>query len=465
MLRGDTINGDTINFINREKELESLNKEYKKKNSFVVLYGRRRVGKTTLIKEFIKDKKVFYFFADKQNENLQIERFKNQISERFKNEFLKKIEIKEWDTLFDYLLTKTQNEKFVLVIDEFQYLCMINKNFSSIFQRIYDKKLKDKNIMIILCGSLISMIYSETLAYESPLYGRRTAQIKLQPIKFKYYNKFFKNKSIQDLIELYSITGGIPKYILSLDRDKSALYNIENNILDKNNYLYSEPKFLLQEEVNDLSRYFSILNAISIGHTKMSAISSYLQINAGGLSPYISKLIDLDILEKEVPITENIENTKKVLYKIKDNYLKFWFSYVYPYQSYLEIENLTYIKNKIENEFDLYVSKIYEDLARESIWENINFPLFKVGRWWDKNTEIDIVALGEDNKIVFGECKYSNKQVGLNILNELKEKSKKVIWNNNKREEYYILFSKSGFSQDLIELAKKERNILLKELL
>ena len=326
------------------------------------------------------------------------------------------------------------------------------------------EKLKDKNIMIILCGSLISMMYSETLAYESPLHGRRTAQIKLQPIKFKYYSEFFKNKSIQNLIELYSITGGVPKYILSLDRNKSALYNIENNIFDKNNYLYSEPKFLLQEEVNDLSRYFSILNAISIGHTKMSAISSYLQINAGGLSPYISKLIDLDILEKEVPITEDIENTKKVLYKIKDNYLKFWFSYVYPYQSYFEIENLTYIKNKIESEFDLYVSKIYEDLARESIWENIEFPLFKVGRWWDKNTEIDIVALGKNNKIVFGECKYSKKSMGLNILKELKDKSKKVIWNNDKREEYYILFSKSGFSKDLIELTKKESNIILKEL-
>ena len=374
------LRGDTINFINREKELETLNKEYKKDNSFVVLYGRRRVGKTT------------------------------------------------------------------------------------VFQRIYDEKLKDKNIMIILCGSLISMIYSETLAYESSLYGRRTAQIKLQPIKFKYYNKFFNNKPIQDLIELYSITGGIPKYILSLDGDKSALYNIKNNIFDKNNYLYSEPKFLLQEEVNDLSRYFSILNAISIGHTKMSAISSYLQINAGGLSPYISKLIDLNILEKEAPITENIENTKKVLYKIKDNYLKFWFSYVYPYQSYLEIENLTYIKNKIENEFDLYVSKIYEDLARESIWENAPFPLLKVGRWWDKEIEIDIVGLGENNKIVFGECKYSKKLIGLNILNELKEKSKKVIWNNDKREEYYILFSKSGFSEDLIELAKNTSNIILKKL-
>ena len=454
-----------MTFVNREKEMETLNKEYKKENSFVVIYGRRRVGKTTLIKEFIKDKKAFYFFADKQNENLQIERFKNQIAENFKDEILKKIEIKDWDTLFEYLITKISNEKFVLVIDEFQYLSLINKNFSSIFQRIYDEKLKDKNIMIILCGSLISMMYSETLAYDSPLYGRRTAQIKLQPIKFKYYDKFFKNNSTQDLIELYSITGGIPKYILSIDRDQSALYNIENNLFDKNNYLYSEPKFLLQEEVNDLSRYFSILNAISIGHTKMSSISSYLQINAGGISAYISKLIELDILEKEIPITENIDNSKKVLYKIKDNYLKFWFAYIYPYQSYFEIENLSYVKNKINNEFELYVSKIYEDLARESIWENIPFPLLKVGRWWDKNTEVDIVALGENNKIVFGECKYSKKQVGLSILKQLQEKAKNIKWNNNNREEYFILFSKSGFSKELEELAQIEKNIILKKLI
>ncbi|WP_462422927.1 ATP-binding protein [Fusobacterium pseudoperiodonticum] len=455
------------NYYPRTLRLQSweVQREYKKENSFVVIYGRRRVGKTTLIKEFIKEKKAFYFFADKQNENLQIERFKNQIAENFKDEILKKIEIKDWDTLFEYLIMKISNEKFVLVIDEFQYLTLINKNFSSIFQRIYDEKLKDKNVMIILCGSLISMMYSETLAYDSPLYGRRTAQIKLQPIKFKYYDRFFKNKSTQDLIELYSITGGIPKYILSIDRDQSALYNIENNLFNKNNYIYSEPKFLLQEEVNDLSRYFSILNAISIGHTKMSSISSYLQINAGGISAYISKLIELDIIEKEVPITENIDNSKKVLYKIKDNYLKFWFAYIYPYQSYFEIENLTYVKNKINNEFELYVSKIYEDLARESMWENVPFPLLKVGRWWDKNTEVDIVALGENNKIVFGECKYSKKQVCLSVLKELQEKAKNIKWNNNNREEYFILFSKSGFSEELEELAQKEKNIILKKLI
>lgn len=453
-----------MKFINRKREMSTLEKEYNRENSFVVLYGRRRTGKTTLIKEFIKDKNAFYFFADKQNESLQINRFKNQLAEHFKDEFLKKIEINDWDTIFDYFISKIGDEKFVLVIDEFQYLCLMNKGFSSIFQRIYDEKIADKNIMVILCGSLISMMYSEVLSYDSPLYGRRTAQIKLQPISFEYYKEFFDNKSKRELIEFYSITGGIPKYILEFDRNKSPLWNIENNIFNKDNFLYSEPKFLLQEEINDLSRYFSILNSIALGNTKLSSICSHLGLNSSSMTSYITKLIDLDILEKEVPVTENIENGKKGLYKIKDNYLKFWFSYVYPYQSYLEIENLSYPLEKIKNEFNLWVSKIYEDLARETVLNNseIPFPIKKLGRWWNNNEEIDIVGLG-DNEIIFGECKWSNKKVGLSVLLSLKEKSKSVKWSNNSRKEYFILFSKEGFSDDLISLSKKDKTIILSE--
>lgn len=453
-----------MKFIDRKREMSTLEKEYNRENSFVVLYGRRRTGKTTLIKEFIKDKNSFYFFADKQNESLQINRFKNQLVEHFKDEFLKKIEINDWDTIFDYFISKIGDEKFVLVIDEFQYLCLMNKGFSSIFQRIYDEKIADKNIMVILCGSLISMMYSEVLSYDSPLYGRRTAQIKLQPISFEYYKEFFKNKSKRELIEFYSITGGIPKYILEFDRNKNPLWNIENNIFNKDNFLYSEPKFLLQEEINDLSRYFSILNSIALGNTKLSSICSHLGLNSSSMTSYITKLIDLDILEKEVPVTENIENGKKGLYKIKDNYLKFWFSYVYPYQSYLEIENLSYPLEKIKNEFNLWVSKIYEDLARETVLNNseIPFPIKKLGRWWNNNEEIDIVGLG-DNEIIFGECKWSNKKVGLSVLLSLKEKSKSAKWNNSSRKEYFILFSKEGFSDDLISLSKKDKTIILSE--
>ena len=453
-----------MKFINRKREMATLQKEYEKEKSFVVLYGRRRTGKTTLIKEFIKNKNAFYFFADKQSEFLQINRFKNQLAEYFKDEFLKKIDFNDWDTVFDYFLNKVQNEKFILVIDEFQYLCLMNKGFSSIFQRIYDEKIVRKNIMVILCGSLISMMYSEVLSYDSPLYGRRTAQIKLQPISFEYYKEFFENKSKKELIEFYSVTGGIPKYILEFDRNKTPLWNIENNIFNKDNFLYSEPKFLLQEEINDLSRYFSILNSIALGNTKLSSICSHLGINSNGITSYLIKLIDLDIIEKEVPVTENITNGKKGLYKIKDNYLNFWFSYVYPYQSYLEIENLVYPLEKIKNEFNLWVSKVYENLARETLLNNLQipFPIKKLGRWWNNNEEIDIVGLG-DNEIIFGECKWSNKKVGLSVLMALKEKTKYVNWNNASRKEYFILFSKEGFSDDLISLSKKDNSIILSE--
>ncbi|WP_028857144.1 ATP-binding protein [Psychrilyobacter atlanticus] len=454
-----------MKFINRKNEMKTLEKEFTRDSSFTVIYGRRRTGKTTLIKEFIKTKESFYFFADKQNEIIQIERFKKQLAIYFNDDLLDKIEIKDWDTLFTYLISKlSKNEKFVLVIDEFQYLCMTNKNFSSIFQRIYDEKLKDSNVMLILCGSLISMMYSEVLAYDSPLYGRRTAQIRLKPIKFDYYNEFFTDKSHKELIEFYSITGGIPKYIQEFNKNRSPIWNIENNIFDNNNFLYSEPKFLLQEEINDLSRYFSIIQSIANGDTKMAAIATRLGLNSGSLSPYLSKLIDLDILEREVPVTENIDNSKKSLYYIKDNYLAFWFNYVYPYQSYLEIENLKYPLEKISSTFDLWVSKAYERLCLESLitHEEIDFPISKVGRWWSKNEEIDVVGLGE-NEIIFGECKWSKKHVGLSVLFALKEKAKKVKWKNNSREEYFILFSKSGFSPDLIEAAEKDLRIILSE--
>lgn len=175
--------------------------------------------------------------------------------------------------------------------------------------------------------------------------------------------------------------------------------------------MYSEPKFLLQEEVNEMSRYFAILHSISLGNTKLSKIASHLALSTAGISAYISKLIDLDLIEKEIPVGEKLENTKKSLYYIKDNYLRFWFCYIYPYQSYLEIGNLEYPFHKIEKEFDVWVSKTYENLCRESILysKEIPFPLLETGRWWDKNTEIDILGLGE-KEIVFGECKWSKRK-------------------------------------------------------
>ncbi|MEA2095139.1 MAG: ATP-binding protein [Candidatus Cloacimonadota bacterium] len=451
-------------FINREKELELLQSEYNRNTSaFVVIYGRRRTGKTTLINQFLKDKRSLYFFADTQNEKGQIRRFQDQLANVFDDKLLQDVTIESWDSIFDYLCEKLDDDnKFILAIDEFQSLVKSNKHFSSIFQRIFDTKLKNKNIMIILCGSLISMMHSETLDYSSPLYGRRTAQIKLQEIEFSYYNEFYKGLSNIELIEHFTVTGGIPKYIELFNQNKNLYKSIKTEILNRNKFLYLEPRFLLREEVNDVSTYFSILSVIAAGNHKLSKITSRLGVQASSITSFLKKLIDLDIVEKQVPVTEsNPSKSKKGLYFIKDNFLRFWFYFVFPYQSYLEIDNSGYVEDKIKSELKYLVANVFESLSIQFMFKfNFPFAIEKCGRWWDKNNEIDVVGIGDDN-IIFGECKWSKKHVGINILTKLQTKSVNVKWKSKKRNEYFVLFSKSGFSSELIEYEKKNDNVFL----
>ena len=453
-----------MSFINRVKELELLESEYQRNTSaFVVIYGRRRTGKTTLINRFLQEKRALYFFADTQNEKGQIRRFQEQLADVFDDKILKEVSIESWDLIFDYLCEKLDDEeKFVIALDEFQSLVSSNHNFSSIFQRIFDTKLKNKNIMIILCGSLISMMYSETLAYSSPLYGRRTAQIKLQEIEFSFYHEFYKGLSNIELIEYFSVTGGIPKYIELFNQSKNLYKAIKTEILNKNKFLYYEPRFLLREEVNDVSTYFSILSVIAAGNHKLNKITSRLGVQASSITPFLRKLIDLDIIEKQVPVTElNPAKSKKGLYFIKDNFLKFWFCFVFPYQSYLEIDDFTYVEEKIKLEFNQFVSIVFENLSRRLMFKlKFPFAIEKCGRWWDKDNEIDVVGIGGDN-IIFGECKWSKKHIGMSILIELQTKSKSVIWGTKNRNEYFVLFSKSGFSSDLVQFKKDNDNLFL----
>ncbi len=454
-----------MKFINREKELQTLEKEYKKKNSsFVVIYGRRRVGKTTLIEKFIENKPSIYFLADLQNEKLQIERFKNIVAEYLNDNILKNIQIDNWETIFNYIFQKDFNKKLVIAIDEFQYLAKVNKAIPSIFQSIWDKILKNKNVMLILSGSLISLMYDTTLSYTSLLYGRRTAQIKLQPMDFFSFKKFFSiNNDNNKLLQFYSVIGGIPKYIEFFDEEKDVFENIKENILAKNSFLYEEPKFVLKDEVREPITYFSILQVISQGEHKIGNIASRLGIETKNLTSFIEKLIELELIERQIPITEeNPLKSKKGLYFIKDKFFNFWFRYVFPYQSYLETERYEYVLEKIKLEFKYYVSLVFEDVSQDFLLKNADLPFViqKIGRWWDKDTEIDIVALG-DKEILFGECKYWDKPIGLNVLNTLKEKAKKVNWKIENRKEFFAVFSKNGFTEDLVNLSKKEKNIFL----
>jgi len=457
-------------FINREKELSFLEKEYNRDgSSLIVFYGRRRLGKTALTAEFMKNKTGVYFIASEENETQNRIAFKNIIAEHTDNELLMNANVDNWDLIFKVWLDSAAGEKKLMVIDEFQYLGKANSAFPSIFQRIWDTMLKDRNVMVILCGSHISMMESQTLNYSSPLYGRRTGQIKLKQIPFRYYNEFFPDKTEKELIEYYALTGGVPKYIELFYDSKDIYTAIENNVLSKSSFLYDEPNFLLQCEVSEVGSYFSLIKTIAAGNTKLSKIGASLEVKQTGLTKYLKTLINLDILEREVPTTEdNPEKSKRGLYKIKDNFMLFWFKFIFPNLNYIESGHDELAMRKIKaNLVDAHIAYVYEDICIEKMWqlnaaETWDFHFDKVGRWWNNDTEIDILAIDKSgNDIIFGECKYKNSKTGLDVLNELEQKANKVEWKKETRRNHFILFSINGFTDELTELAKTRKDLLL----
>lgn len=458
-------------FINRIQEMKTLEEQYNmSSSSMVILYGRRRVGKTSLISEFLKKHNDnIYFLATEESEALNLKAFREQVSEYIGNELLKSASV-DWLTVFKLLTEHKTQTKKVIVIDEFQYIGEDNNAFPSIMQKAWDTLLKDANIMLILCGSLITLMKRQTLDYGSPLYGRRTAQIKLKQIPFKYYGDFIDGKSNNDLLPFYAVTGGVPKYIESFLGIEDLYDGIEKRILNTQSYLYEEPYFLLQKEVSEIGSYFSLIKAIAMGNRKLSEIAATIEVKQTSLTKYLKTLIDLDLIEREVPITEpNPEKSKSGLYKIKDNFIAFWFKFVYPYRAYLEKGETQFVLSQIKKGFiQNYASYIYEDVCREKMWELAandfwDFHFDKVGRYWgSKADETDIVTIDSIGKnLVLGECKYSTSEKGLSVLHGLQERTKSLQSLTGAEHVEYIIFNAAGFSQGLKDEAKKNPSVKL----
>ncbi len=455
-------------FIGRQSEMKTLEREFNRESGFVVIYGRRRVGKTTLIKEFIKNKNALYFIATEEMENGNIKRLANTIGEYTGQTYLKNANFSDWEDLFKIFAEFKPTDKKVLIIDEFQYLVNVNSAFATIFQRIWDEILKDKNVMVIICGSLISMMTTHVLSYSSPLYGRRTAQIRLSPLKFSEILKINSKKTFEQLVESYSITGGVPKYFDFFDNDESLMGNVEREVLRKDGFLYEEPVFLLEKEVKELVSYFSIMKNIAAGNHKVSQLAGVLELPSNALSPYLKTLMDLDLVEKRIPVTEKQpEKSRKGLYFVKDHFIEFWFRFVYAYKGELELDNIDYVLDKIKKNFiQNHVSFVYEDICKDIILMlckdgKIDFIPSKIGSYWNSNIEIDVMALDEERKkVLIGECKYVNQPVDLDVLFGLKEKAEKIT-EISQYEKMFVIFSKSGFTNRLKEASKQNVNILL----
>ena len=464
-----------MEFIGRESELQALHDEYQKDSSFVVVYGRRRVGKTTLIKEFIKDKEAFYFLATQETESQSMKRLAGVIARKTKNKLLEKVVFTDWMDLFQMMVEDRPTEKTVIVIDEFPYLVKTNGAFPSILQDIWDEYLKDRKVMLILCGSLIGMMKKYVLAYSSPLYGRCTAQIRLMPLSFMEVYRA-QDSPFTEALERYAVTGGVPKYLEFFADKRPLLEQVERVILSKNGFLYEEPYFLLNEEVNTPLHYFSIIRAIADGAHRLGKIGTVLGVDKSTLTPYLSTLIDLGYLSKDVPVTEkNPERSRKGLYFITDNFLRYWFHYVYPFKGELELGEHQVVLDALAEDFvERFVALIYEGVCREIFAVlcsegKLPFTPSRIGSYWlndkDGDIEIDVMAVDKQHQTLFaGECKYHHGPVDLPVYSALKRKVDMAQEIKRCFPGYkilYGLFSKSGFTERMKELARKETDILL----
>jgi len=454
-----------MEFINREKELVFLEEKWKeKKPQLIILWGKRRIGKTELVKQFIKDKPHIYFLSESTSESEQLKRFSSAVGQFFEESLLETRGFGGWEESFKYV--KEKNPRLVFVIDEFPYLIQSNAGIPSLFQMGWDEYWSKSNICLILLGSSMAMMETEVLGYRAPLYGRRTGQWRVEPMTFESAGEFRKRKDFEDKLLHFSVAGGVPAYWQQFSLEKDFIKNLGDHVLKKGQMLYDEVEFILREELREPRYYFSLLQAIAQGKQKLSEIVNATGISQPVANKYLTVLADLKIVIRDVPVTEEKPfKSKRGLYRMRDEFFQFWFKFIFPNRAEIELDKTENVLNRIKRELPQYISFTYEKVAIETVWKYMDkfFPFTSVGRWWDKNEEIDIVGINKDlNSILFGEVKWSERPVGTDVLDELKSKTQKVQWGKKGRRDFLCLFSRKGFTPNMIKRAKEEGVILFR---
>ncbi|WP_254525597.1 ATP-binding protein [Natrinema caseinilyticum] len=440
-----------MTFYDRDDELESLRTAFESPgHEFYVVYGRRRVGKTALLKEFCADRPHLYYLAAQEAAYRQREKFVEQVADSFDDRVPR---TDGWDDAFDYLGDRLAVEDRIVVVDEFPYLVAENDSLPSYVQAFVDERLQETDSMLVLCGSSVSTMESEVLGHESPLYGRRTGQIDLKPFSFREARAVISD-DIADAIRSYSVTGGTPMYLTLFDYGRSLAENIQTHILSPTAVLYNEPEFLLRTELRNPARYLSILEAVALGHTTPNEISGATGIDSGPLSKYLQTLRNLRLLDRSVPVTASGQKSKRSRYHVADEFLRFWFRYVEPNRSSIEEAPSLVFDGTIEPDLPMHVATTFEDVCEEAVWELIRrgdlASYSDVGRWWYGEEEIDIVGLAPAaDRILLAECKWTGDPVGRGLVADLRAKADSVRWGPRDRSERFAIFSKSGFDDGL----------------
>ena len=431
----------------------------------MVIYGRRRVGKTALINKFLDDKKAIYFMGVESNTKQNLENFSKSIIE-YDSGIETETSFLSFQAALEYVFKLSQKERLILTIDEFPYVARSSKSLSSTLQLLIDKYKDSSKLMLILCGSSISYMEDHVLAYKAPLYGRRTAQMKIMPFDFEETCHYFKKFSNEEKALIYGIVGGTPQYLIQMDDTLSVEDNIKNTFLNPISFLYEEPINLLKQEVREPAIYTAIITAIAKGASRMSEISNQINENTNVCSAYIKTLMNLGIIQKETPYGEKASH--KAIYSIEDNMFRFWYRFVLENNSIIARGATDLVYKRIEPKLSDYMGKIFEDICKQYLWKQLltnkcPVEFTSLGRWWGNDpiekcqTEIDIMGEQDKNTALFAECKWTNEKVNQSVLETLVKRSKLFSY----KYIHLYLFSKSGFTQGCIDQANKMGNVTL----
>ena len=445
--------------IDREAERDWLRSHLgDDERQLLVIYGRRRIGKTTLVTHVLDQLAVpsVYYLCDQRGTESNAERFARACAAAIDD-----VEpaVDGFPDVFRYLARRTDGP-FVVALDEFSYLVEDDQTIPSVFQTIVDDVLADTEISLVLLGSSISMMEEGVLSYESPLYGRRTGQWRLEPMTIDATTGFFPSYSPTALIETYSVVGGVPAYLAQFERELSLRENVDRHILSKGEFLYEEPEFLLRQELREPATYMGILEAIASGATRVTEIANEIGKDASTLSRYLTNLDRLALVERETPVTDP---DGRGVYQITDQFLRFWFRYVYPNRSTLEQGHTEPVLESFTGTFPEHVGRTFEivsqQVARQSAFP---VPCSRVGRWWYDELEVDVVGVDEHTEtVLLGECKWTTEPVDGGLLSDLESIEPEVRWHGADRSVHYALFSKAGFTSDLRETAEQRGDVSL----
>ena len=447
-------------FVGRVNELKMLERIYSSgKFECVIVHGRMRAGKTALLREFAKNKKSIYFAAQETHslENMadlsrSVEAFHHSLGER-------SLSIADYMQAFKCVADCAKSERIILILDDYHFLAETHKGISELICGQIDTLFAESKLMLIICGSSESVMENETLSFDSPYQGRRTAQIDLKPFTFFEAKRYYTGFSPFDIAVLYGVTGGVPKYLQLMDPELPVEENIRRAFFDPSSYLLEEPANFLRREVRDPAYYNAVLRAIATGHSRNSEIAAAIGLVTSATTAYLKNLISFGLIGKHTPMTEKAG--RKTIYDMEDNFFRFWYRFVPDNLSYIKCGMTDKFWRSVARDIPSYMSDVFNDICRQWMHQQnqagqlpLNF--IEIGRWWgvdpawNTDASIPIVAYSDDNSAIFGDCVWSDDPAGADVLASLIERSRLLRHANS----YFYLFSRSGFSEECADLAQ-----------